>query len=114
MPDTELDSRLAPRTIVTVPDGDYLRVQNKDGSQTLIGLRATEEEQQRAYHGALRRELEGIEHRLAHLDDPVEHWMPVPHPGEVERTRTSLENTREHILRELGEDAKPARRRGKR
>jgi hypothetical protein len=53
------------------------------------------------YCRALRRELEGVEHKLRHLDDPVLAFQHPPTAEERERERVSLEGTREHILGEL-------------
>jgi hypothetical protein len=57
---------------------------------------------------ALRRELAGVEHRLEHLDDPGFSWQEIPTPENVERQRTSLENTKVAILAELDRLEKPA------
>lgn len=69
-------------------------------------LAASEEEQREAYAAALRRELEGVEATLAHLDDPLpDHVVEVPNPATDERVRLGLVNRRKAILadsRQLG------------
>lgn len=50
----------------------------------------------------LRRELEGVEHRLARLDDPIPPWqVDVPSSEILERTRTILLEARTVVRAEL-------------
>jgi hypothetical protein len=103
MPNRDQAIELPNQTLVWA-DGevDYYIVRGEDGLRHAVSVIATEEEKNAAYAAALRRELEGIERRLAHLDDELPPWMlEVPNKETVERTRTSLEGTKAKIHEEL-------------
>jgi hypothetical protein len=82
--------------------GGYTRVRTEDGLWMVKSIAATPEEQRQREADALRRELTGVEFRLAHLDDEPPWWqLELPSPETIERERTSLTNTRQTILSEL-------------
>jgi hypothetical protein len=81
---------------------DYVTVRDEHGLRHAVSVKASEEEKAASYAAALRRELGGVEHQLAHLDDEPPPWVvEVPNRETVERTRTSLEGTKAKILDEL-------------
>jgi hypothetical protein len=99
-----LDDMVAmPNQTAVLDNGtvDYITQIGPDGLAVQRPLAATEEEKRQAYRAALRRELEGVEHRLEHLDDPAPWWTAAPTAEQIEQDRTSLENTRAVILAEL-------------
>src|SRR5262249_37354329 len=98
---SELDARLAEKTAVEVPDGDYYTYLRTDGSKVQVLVAATEEEKDRAHGEALKRTLDAIEFRLVHLDDPPLPWQEAPTKERVEHTRRSLQNERQYVLDEL-------------
>jgi hypothetical protein len=82
--------------------GNYIRVRTEDGLWMDKSIAADTQEIRQREADALRRELTGVEFRLAHLDDPQPPWLlEVPNRETIERERTSLENTRKAILSEL-------------
>jgi hypothetical protein len=81
---------------------DHYFTRDADGLRHAVSVKASEEEKAASYAAALRRELGGVEHQLAHLDDEPPPWVvEVPNRETVERTRTSLEGTKAKILDEL-------------
>lgn len=96
----------------------YAGLPDENGMRTPVPVAATPERQAASYAAALRRELEGVEFRLAHIDDPLPPWiLDVPNPESVERQRVSLEGTRDVIVDELerltSPDQPKEKRRGK-
>jgi hypothetical protein len=112
---TDLTPTAVPGMYV-VDDGelDHITERGPDGLRRMRPIAATAEEKVAAEAAALRRELDGVEHRLFHLDDPLPPLVTEP-PSEqaLERTRTSLVNTKAAILARLAELEPPARK-GKR
>jgi hypothetical protein len=101
-------------TVIQVPEGSYWSwTDPATGQRYARPVAASDEEKRLAEIECLGRELRGIEHRLAHLDDPVMAHQALPIPAEVERTRQGLVNTKAAVLARLAEleppPAKPSR-----
>jgi hypothetical protein len=90
-----------------VPNDDFYVITHPDGTRTARLVQASDEEKREAEIDALRRELEGIEFRLEHLDDEPMPWQAIPVPAEVERTRSGWENTKAAVLARLAELEEP-------
>jgi hypothetical protein len=67
-----------------------------------------------AYITNLHREIEGVNHRLAHLDDATAWWQETPNSDHRERLRSDLESEKTAALAELKrlEPAKSTKARG--
>jgi hypothetical protein len=87
------------------PEVDHLTYLDPDtGLRYARSVAATDEEIVEREIRDLRRELEGVEFRLAHLDDEPPPWVTEPPSDKaIERARTSLLNTRAVIFDRLSE-----------
>jgi hypothetical protein len=65
-----------------------------------------------SYIAGLHREIEGVEHKLSHLDDEVAWWQGTPSSEQRERLRSDLESEKTAALAELKRLAKGTKARG--
>jgi len=106
-----------PNHTILADDGeqDSYTTLGADGLRVSHSILVTPEELKQREIDGLHRELVGVNHNLAHIEDAPLPWLPRLTSEEIERERTSLVNTRAAILARLAElePAQPAKRKRK-
>jgi hypothetical protein len=95
----------------------YSTVDRKTGLRTARSVAATEDEIRQRDADAYRRSLDGVEFRLAHVDEAQAWYEDPPSEQRIAERRALLENEKQFILakinelHQLGADTPPARKR---